>query len=81
MPNGVTARNGGRWGFAALVAIVLLGLGLRVGEAWDGRAPVFDAPAYAATVLRLGGVGLGGAETSFRQGIYMQSVCKNCGLN
>jgi 4-amino-4-deoxy-L-arabinose transferase-like glycosyltransferase len=53
MPNGVTARNGGRWGIAALVAIVLLGLGLRVGEAWDGRAPVFDATAYAAIARNL----------------------------
>src|SRR6201990_3334483 len=53
MPNGVMARNGGRWGFAALVAIVLLGLGLRVSEAWDGRAPVFDAAAYAAIARNL----------------------------
>jgi 4-amino-4-deoxy-L-arabinose transferase-like glycosyltransferase len=53
MPNGVMARNGGRWGIAALVAIVLLGLGLRVGEAWDGRAPVFDAAAYAAITRNL----------------------------
>src|SRR5215475_10315703 len=53
MPNGVTARNGGRWGIAALVVIVLLGLGLRVGEAWDGRAPVFDAAAYAAIARNL----------------------------
>ncbi|HEY0278486.1 MAG TPA: hypothetical protein VGC32_09485 [Solirubrobacterales bacterium] len=53
MPNGVVARNGGRWGIAALVAIVLLGLGLRVGEAWDGRAPVFDATAYAAIARNL----------------------------
>jgi 4-amino-4-deoxy-L-arabinose transferase-like glycosyltransferase len=53
MPNGVMARNGGRWGIAALVAIVLLGLGLRVGEAWGGRAPVFDAAAYAAIARNL----------------------------
>src|ERR1700744_6681273 len=53
MPNGVMARNGGRWGFAALVAIVLLGLGLRGGEAWDGRAPVYDAAAYAAIARNL----------------------------
>ncbi len=53
MPNGVMARNGGRWGIAALVAIVLLGLGLRVGEAWDGGAPVFDATAYAAIARNL----------------------------
>ncbi|HEX4306266.1 MAG TPA: hypothetical protein VHZ54_09535 [Solirubrobacterales bacterium] len=53
MPNGVAARNGGRLGFAALVAILLLGVGLRVGEAWDGRAPVFDAAAYAAIARNL----------------------------
>jgi hypothetical protein len=53
MPNGVVARNGGRMGIAALVAILLLGLGLRVGEAWDGRAPVFDAAAYAAIARNL----------------------------
>jgi 4-amino-4-deoxy-L-arabinose transferase-like glycosyltransferase len=38
---------------AALVAILLLGVGLRVGEAWDGRAPVFDAAAYAAIARNL----------------------------
>jgi hypothetical protein len=48
MESGLTARNGGRIGLAALVAVLLLGLGLRVGEAWDGRAPVYDAQAYAA---------------------------------
>jgi hypothetical protein len=53
MPNGAVARNGGRWGIAALVAILLLGAGLRVGEAWDGRAPVFDAAAYAAIAKNL----------------------------
>jgi hypothetical protein len=53
MPNRVAARNGGRLGCAALVAILLLGLGLRVGEAWDGRAPVFDAAAYAAIARHL----------------------------
>src|ERR1700744_6777246 len=53
MPNRVVARNGGRLGFAALVAILLLGVGLRVGEAWDGRAPVFDAAAYAAIARNL----------------------------
>jgi hypothetical protein len=53
MPNRVAARNGGRWGIAALVAILLLGLGLRVGEAWDGRAPVYDAAAYAAIARNL----------------------------
>lgn len=53
MPNRVAARNGGRAGIAALVAILLLGLGLRVGEAWDGRAPVYDAAAYAAIARNL----------------------------
>src|ERR1700743_67733 len=53
MPNRVAAGNGGRWGIAALLAILLLGLGLRVGEAWDGRAPVFDAAAYAAIAKNL----------------------------
>jgi len=53
MPNRVAARNGGRAGIAALVAILLLGLGLRVGEAWDGRAPVYDATAYAAIARNL----------------------------
>src|SRR6195952_3649650 len=53
MPNALVARNGGRWGLAALVAILLLGAGLRVGEAWDGRAPVFDATAYAAIAKNL----------------------------
>ena len=53
MPNGVAARKGGRAGIAALVAILLLGLGLRVGEAWDGRAPVYDAAAYAAIARNL----------------------------
>src|SRR3954467_14924055 len=48
MARGLAARNGGRIGLAALVAVLLLGLGLRVGEAWDGRAPVYDARAYAA---------------------------------
>jgi 4-amino-4-deoxy-L-arabinose transferase-like glycosyltransferase len=40
---------------AALIAILLLGLGLRVAEAWDGRPPVYDAVAYeriAANVER-----------------------------
>ena len=36
-----------------LAAIVALGLGLRVGEAWDGRAPVYDAAAYAAIAENL----------------------------
>ena len=53
MLNGLAARHGGRVGLAALVAILLLGLGLRVAEAWDGRAPVYDASAYAAIAANL----------------------------
>jgi hypothetical protein len=53
MATSLAARNGGRTGVAALVAILLLGLGLRVGEAWDGRAPVYDAAAYAAIAANL----------------------------
>jgi 4-amino-4-deoxy-L-arabinose transferase-like glycosyltransferase len=53
MPNRVVAGNGGRLGIAALVAILLLGAGLRVGEAWSGRAPVYDATAYAAIAKNL----------------------------
>jgi 4-amino-4-deoxy-L-arabinose transferase-like glycosyltransferase len=44
---GLAKRNGGRAGLFALVAILLLGLGLRLDNAWQGRAPVFDAAAYA----------------------------------
>jgi 4-amino-4-deoxy-L-arabinose transferase-like glycosyltransferase len=36
-----------------LAAILLLGLGLRVGEAWEGRPPVFDAAAYATIAANL----------------------------
>jgi 4-amino-4-deoxy-L-arabinose transferase-like glycosyltransferase len=36
-----------------LAAILLLGLGLRVDHAWDGRAPVFDAAAYAKIARNL----------------------------
>jgi 4-amino-4-deoxy-L-arabinose transferase-like glycosyltransferase len=53
MENGLAGRNGGRLGLAVLVAVLLLGLGLRVGEAWDGRAPVYDARAYAAIAANL----------------------------
>jgi hypothetical protein len=49
----LAARNGGRLGLAALVAVLLLGLALRVGYAWDGRAPVYDAQAYAAIAANL----------------------------
>jgi hypothetical protein len=53
MVDGLAARNGGRVGLAALVAILLLGFGLRGGEAWDGRAPVYDAAAYTAIAANL----------------------------
>jgi 4-amino-4-deoxy-L-arabinose transferase-like glycosyltransferase len=53
MENGLAARHGGRIGLAALVVVLLLGLGLRLGEAWDGRAPVYDAAAYAAIATNL----------------------------
>ncbi|HEY5816139.1 MAG TPA: glycosyltransferase family 39 protein, partial [Solirubrobacterales bacterium] len=49
----LAARNGGRIGLAALVAILLLGLGLRTAEAWDGRPPVYDAVGYAAIAAGL----------------------------
>jgi hypothetical protein len=54
MGTGAASRNGGWIGLATLVAILLLGLGLRVAEAWDGRAPVYDAQAYAAIAANLG---------------------------
>lgn len=47
------ARNGGRAGVAALTAILLLGLGLRVDDAWEGRAPVYDAVAYSRIAANL----------------------------
>ncbi len=50
---GLAARNGGRIGLAALVAILLLGLGLRVDNAWQGRAPVYDAQGYASIAANL----------------------------
>jgi 4-amino-4-deoxy-L-arabinose transferase-like glycosyltransferase len=37
----------------ALVAILLLGVGLRLGEAWDGRPPVYDATGYARIAASL----------------------------
>jgi 4-amino-4-deoxy-L-arabinose transferase-like glycosyltransferase len=49
----LAARNGGRAGLAALAAIMLLGLGLRVENAWQGRAPVYDAAAYARIAANL----------------------------
>ncbi|HEX3241029.1 MAG TPA: hypothetical protein VHR18_12960 [Solirubrobacterales bacterium] len=69
MANGLAARNGGRVGLALLVAILLVGLGLRVGYAWDGREPVYDAQAYAAIAANLEGgegftVGAGATQPS-----------------
>jgi hypothetical protein len=55
MESGLAARHGGRAGLCALVAVLLLGLGLRIGEAWDGRAPVYDAQAYAVLAGNLEG--------------------------
>ncbi|HEU5142167.1 MAG TPA: glycosyltransferase family 39 protein [Solirubrobacterales bacterium] len=49
----IAARHGGRAVLAALAAVLLLGLGLRVAEAWDGRPPVYDAAAYAKIAERL----------------------------
>lgn len=53
MASGLAARNEGWIGLGVLIAIFLLGLGLRVGEACDGRAPVYDARAYAAIARNL----------------------------
>ncbi|MEX2106459.1 MAG: hypothetical protein WD810_06125, partial [Solirubrobacterales bacterium] len=53
MARSLAARNGGRTGLLVLVVVLLLGLGLRVGEAWDGRQPVFDAVAYTAIAANL----------------------------
>jgi 4-amino-4-deoxy-L-arabinose transferase-like glycosyltransferase len=49
----LAARNGGRAGLAALTVILLLGLGLRVENAWQGRSPVYDAAAYAHIAANL----------------------------
>jgi dolichyl-phosphate-mannose-protein mannosyltransferase len=46
-------RNGGRGALVALAVVLALGLGLRVGEAWNGRPPVYDAAAYAAIAANL----------------------------
>jgi 4-amino-4-deoxy-L-arabinose transferase-like glycosyltransferase len=51
--SGLAERNGGRAGIAILGVILLLGLGLRLDEAWRGRAPVFDAAAYAEIAANL----------------------------
>jgi 4-amino-4-deoxy-L-arabinose transferase-like glycosyltransferase len=51
--SGLAERNGGRAGLAALAILLLLGLGLRAAEAWDGRSPVYDAAAYATIAANL----------------------------
>ncbi|MGA8747122.1 MAG: hypothetical protein WB507_14825 [Solirubrobacterales bacterium] len=53
MANRLAARNGGSIGLAALIAILLIGLGLRVDYAWQGRTPVYDAVAYARIAANL----------------------------
>jgi 4-amino-4-deoxy-L-arabinose transferase-like glycosyltransferase len=53
MATGLAARNGGRAGLIALAAILLLGVGLRLDYAWEGRSPVFDAQAYATIARNL----------------------------
>ncbi len=50
---GLAAGNGGRACLAALIAVLLLGTGLRLDYAWEGRAPVFDAVAYAKIARNL----------------------------
>ncbi len=51
--SGLAQRNGGPAGLAILVAILLLGLGLRLDYAWEGREPVFDAAAYGEIAANL----------------------------
>lgn len=51
--SGLAARNGGWAGLLALVAVLLVGLGLRANEAWQGRPPVYDAAAYARIAANL----------------------------
>lgn len=49
----LAARNGGAAGLVALALILCTGLGLRIDEAWPGRAPVYDAAAYARIAANL----------------------------
>lgn len=51
--SGLAERNGGRAGVVVLAVILALGLGLRLDNAWRGRAPVFDAAAYATLAANL----------------------------
>jgi hypothetical protein len=53
MASGLAQRNGGTAGLVVLVAILLLGLGLRIDYAWEGREPVFDAASYAKIARNL----------------------------
>jgi hypothetical protein len=47
------ARNVTATRTIALVAVLLLGLGLRLDDAWRGRSPVYDAAAYATIAANL----------------------------
>jgi hypothetical protein len=49
----LAARNGGPIALTALVAVLLIGLGLRLDYAWEGREPVFDAASYAKIAANL----------------------------
>jgi hypothetical protein len=51
--SGLAERNGGRAGLVVLAVVLVLGLGLRINEAWQGRDPVFDAAAYATIAANL----------------------------
>ncbi len=51
--SGLAERNCGWKGLAVLAAILALGLGLRLDNAWKGREPVFDAAAYAKLAASL----------------------------
>jgi len=65
MISGLVERSGGRAVLAVLAAILLLGFGLRAREAWDGRAPVYDAAAYAKIAANLDeGNGFTGGPTA-----------------
>ena len=64
--SGLAERNGGRAVLVILTVILTLGLALRIGEAWNGRAAVFDAAAYATIAANLDrgeGFTLGSAAT------------------
>ena len=62
----LAARNGGPIALGALVAILLIGLALRLDYAWESREPVFDAASYAEIARNLDdgqGFMLGGDAT------------------